>query len=77
MIVYHVCSSNKIKKYLKSKQINSPVKAWENLKQAERMSKSTGRRFIIRLKFPDNASKLEGHYNQARVIYQNYKLVNF
>ena len=51
-----------------------PVRAWENISQAERFSKSTGRKIILRLKFPNNASKLEGHFNQARVLQQKYKL---
>lgn len=76
MIVYHVCSAAKLKKYQKSGYIFAPVRAWENIQQAERMSKSTGRRIILRLKFPNNAQKLEGHFNQARVLYQNYPLKN-
>lgn len=71
MIVYHVCSKKKLDKYVKSGRILAPVRAWENIEQAERMSLSTGRRIILRLKFPDNAPKLEGHFNQARVLYQD------
>ena len=74
MIVYHVCSNKKLQSYIKTGYILAPVRAWENIQQADRMSKSTGRRLIIRLHFPNNASKLEGHFNQARVLYQNYKL---
>ena len=76
MIVYHVCSAAKLRKYQKSGCIFAPVRAWENIQQAERMSKSTGRRIILRLKFPNNAQKLEEHFNQARVLYQNYPLKN-
>lgn len=76
MIVYHVCSAAKLRKYQESGCIFAPVRAWENIQQAERMSKSTGRRIILRLKFPNNAQKLEGHFNQARVLYQNYPLKN-
>lgn len=74
MIVYHCTSLKKLNKYLKSGQINPPVRAWENIEQAERMSISTGRRIILRLKFPNNANKLEGHFNQARVLYYPYKI---
>lgn len=73
MIVYHVCSSTKLEKYKRSGFIAPPVRAWENIEQAERFSKSTGRRVILRLKFPDTADKLEGHFNQARVYHQKYK----
>lgn len=68
MIVYHVTSLKKLRKYIKSGQINPSVRAWENIEQAQRMSLSTGRRIILRLKFPNNAPKLEGHFNQARVL---------
>ena len=75
MIVYHVCTTNKLKKYIQSGgYINPPVRAWENIEQAERFSISTGRKIILRLKFPDNKDKLPGHFNQARVLHQKYKL---
>lgn len=69
MIVYHVTSYKKLQKYIQSGKILSPVRAWETLEQAQRMSISTGRKIILRLKFPNNAEKLEGHFNQARVLY--------
>lgn len=75
MIVYHVCSLKKLQKYKECNgYINPPVRAWENIQQAERFSISTGRKIILRLKFPNNAAKLPGHFNQARVLYQKYKL---
>lgn len=77
MIVYHVTTLKKLNKYHKTGYIKAPVRAWENIDQAVRMSKSTDRKIIIRLKFPENAAKLEGHFNQARVLYQNYKFQNF
>ena len=73
MTVYHVTSLKKLNKYLANGKI-LPVRAWENIEQAERMSKSTGRKIILRLRFPDNAEKLEGHFNQARVLYEPYIL---
>lgn len=73
MIVYHVTTYKKLCKYYKSGCINAPVRAWENIQQAERMSKSTGRRIILRLRFPNNAPKLDGHFNQARILNYNYK----
>lgn len=74
MTVYHVTTLKKLNKYLKTGYIKPPVRAWENIEQAERMSKSTGRKIILRLKFPDNADKCEGHFNQARVLYEPYIL---
>ena len=72
--VYHVCSSSKLKRYMQKGLILPPVRAWENIQQAERMSKSTGRHIILRLKFPNNAQKLEGHFNQARILNSIYRL---
>jgi len=77
MIVYHVCSAKKLKKYLENGYILPPVRAWENIQQAERFSKSTGRKIILRLKFPKNAEKLQGHFNQARVLKEKYKIESF
>ena len=74
MTVYHVTSLKKLNKYLENGKILPPVRAWENIEQAERMSKSTGRKIILRLRFPDNADKLDGHFNQARVLYVPYIL---
>lgn len=68
MIVWHVCSSKKLKQYEKAGRILPPVRAWETIEHAQRMSISTGRRVILRLRFPDNAEKLDGHYNAARVL---------
>lgn len=73
MTVYHVTTLNKLKKYLATGRITAPVRAWENIEQAERFSKQTSRRIILRLNFPDNADKLEGHYQQARVLFGDYK----
>jgi hypothetical protein len=72
MIVYHVTSYKKLQKYIQSGYIAAPVRAWETIEQAERMSISTGRRIILRLKFPNNAEKLGGHFNQARILSYNY-----
>jgi len=74
MIVYHVCSYRKLQRYVKTGFILPPVRAWETIEQAARMSLSTGRRVILRLKFPDNTKKLEGHFNQARILNTKYKL---
>ena len=76
MIVYHCCSAKKLKKYIESGGILPPVRAWENIQQAARMSISTSRRIILRLKFPKNAEKLPGHFDQARVINYKYELRN-
>lgn len=77
MIVWHVCSLKKLKKYERSRKILSPVRAWETLEQARRMSISTNRRIILRLKFPDDCPKLEGHFNQARVLNSDLCFENF
>ncbi len=73
MIVFHVCTIKKLKRYRENGGIKPPVRAWENIKQAERMSLSTGRKIILRLKFPNDAKKLDGHFNQARVLNEIYE----
>jgi hypothetical protein len=49
------------------------VRAWKNIQQAERFSKSTGRQIILRLKFPNNAENLPGHFGEAVVLNKSYK----
>lgn len=77
MIVFHCTTLKKLKKYSETGAILPPVRAWENLEQAKRMSISTGRRVILRLRFPDNAPKLEGHFGQARVLDYPYEFKGF
>jgi len=68
MIVYHVTSISKFLRYLRNGRIGPPVRAWETIEEAERFSKQTGRQIILRLKFPDNAEKMKGHKNKARIL---------
>ena len=68
MIVYHVTTWRKLNKYMKNGYIEPPVRAWEDIEYAEKMSISTGRRIILRLRFPNNAERLHGHYDKARIV---------
>lgn len=68
MIVWHVCSLKKLHKYCVSGQINPPVRAWDCIEESQRFSLSTGRRIILRLKFPKSAKRLYGHKNRAYVL---------
>ena len=74
MIVYHVTSIKKLLRYIRTKAILPPVRAWETIKEAERFSKQTGRPIILGLKFPENSKKLEGHKNMARVMTEPYPM---
>jgi len=74
MIVYHVTSARKLDRYRKTGAILPPVRAWESIEDAHRFSVSTGRRVILRLKFPSNAPKLDGHYGRARVLHSRLAL---
>lgn len=76
MIVFHVCSYKKLLRYMKTGYILPPVRAWETIEHAKRMSISTGRKIILRLRFPANAAKLVGHFNQARILEHKYKMEN-
>jgi hypothetical protein len=77
VIVYHVCTLKKLKRYETTGRIIAPVRAWETIEQAQRMSLSTGRRVILRLRFPDDAPKLPGHSGQARVLHHDLLFDSF
>ncbi len=74
MKIYHVTSIKKLRKYYACGYIKSPVRAWVDIKQAERMSCSTGRPIILRLKFNSSFKKLDGHFGKAVISNQNYFL---
>lgn len=65
MVVWHVCSYKKLSRYIKSGAIQGPCRAWKTIMAAERFSKQTGRRIILRLKFPENAEQYPGHRGEA------------
>lgn len=62
--VYHVTTLKKVRKYLRQGYMVSPLRAWVNISSAERFSKQTGRRVILRLKF-NHYRPLEGHKGEA------------
>ncbi len=76
MVVWHVTTAKKLRRYKDSGGILPPVRAWESLEAAERFSKQTGRKVILRLKFPNTAAKLEGHRGQAYVLNEKYRLTS-
>lgn len=67
-VAYHVTSLKKLRKYLSTGYIKPPVRAWIDIESAERFSKQTGRRIILRLTM-DNTQPLNGH--SERAIYTN------
>jgi len=77
MIVWHVTSIKKLKKYLEEGIIRMPVRAWESIEEAERFSKQTGRQIILRLEFPKDAPKMFGHKNKARVLHSHYLITDY
>jgi hypothetical protein len=77
MVVYHVTTKKKLQRYFERSQIKSPVRAWKTIEAAERFSKQTGRRIILRLKFPEDAKSLPGHCDEAVYIERNYVLLDF
>ena len=76
MIVWHVTTAKKLKRYKDSGGILPPVRAWESLSAAERFSKQTGRKIIVRLKFPNTAERLPGHRGEAFVLNEKYRLTS-
>jgi len=77
MIVYHVTTVKKLKKYLSQGYILPPVRAWKKIEHAEKFSKQTGRRIILRLKFPDDVKQLPGHKGNAVVSNSPHKIEGF
>lgn len=76
MIVWHVTTVKKLKRYKESGGILPPVRAWECFSAAERFSKQTGRKVILRLKFPSTAERLPGHRGEAFVLNETYRLTS-
>jgi hypothetical protein len=73
MKLYHVTSLKKFQQYCRIGYIKAPVRAWKNIQQAERMSVSTGRQIILRLKSNLSFIPLKGHFGQAVISNQNYQ----
>lgn len=74
MIVYHVIGASKLRRCICNGYIPAPVRAWKDIRSAERFSIQTGRPIILRLSFPDDAKVLEGHRGKAVYIDTNYSL---
>lgn len=77
MIVWHVTTWKKLNRYMSYGRILPPVRAWKNIIEAERFSKQTGRRIILRLKVPDDTETLEGHKGMAVVLSGVHKMEGF
>jgi len=77
MIVWHVTTIKKLDRYRRAGAIMPPVRAWERIEDAERFSISTGRRVILRLRFPHDAPRLEGHQGRARVLHSRVELKGY
>ena len=76
MIVWHVTTRKKLERYHRNGGILPPVRAWKTVEEAVRFSKQTGRKVILRLKFPENAEQLPGHKGMALVMHEKYKLTS-
>jgi hypothetical protein len=74
MIVWHVTTWKKLNRYMQNGGIRPPVRAWKTIREAERFSKQTGRRLIIRLKVPEDTPTLLGHKGMAVILNSVYKL---
>lgn len=74
MIVWHVTTRKKLERYHRSGGILPPVRAWKTVEEAVRFSKQTGRKVILRLKFPEKAEQLPGHKGMALVLHEKYIL---
>lgn len=73
MIVWHVTTLKKLKKHIQSGCIKPPVRAWKSIESVPKFSIGTGRRVVLRLRFPDNATNLEGHHQDAVVLMEPFE----
>lgn len=75
--IYHVTTLRKLARYKASDDfISPPVRAWRTIEAAERFSKQTGRRVILRLVLDPRWKPLEGHRDEALVCYEAVKIDN-
>ena len=74
MIVWHVTTAKKFRRYLTHHRIEPPVRAWKYISDAQRFSCQTGRKIIVRLRFPDSAQQLAGHRGRPVVLHEPYFL---
>jgi len=74
MVLWHVTTMKKLNRYLEHGFINPPVRAWKDIKSAERFSKQTGRTIIIRLKGNESFKLYEGHRGEALESNERYYL---
>lgn len=63
--VFHVTTLKKLGRYLANGQINAPVRAWKTVAHAERFSKQTGRKIIVRILTDGSFKQLPGHRGNA------------
>lgn len=75
--LYHVTTLKKLRKYLAAGGINPPVRAWKTIAAAERFSKQTGRRIVLRLTDNGAWEPYVGHRGEAVINHQQVKLENF
>lgn len=73
-VIYHVCSLKKFNMYMEHNLIKGPVRAWLNIEAAERFSKQTGRKIIIRIKLNKSFRPYEGHKGEAVISDDMYVL---
>lgn len=74
MVLWHATSLKKLSRYLERGHILPPVRAWRSLEGAERFSRQTGRRIILRLHAKGSFEPLGGHRGQALVSYAPHPL---
>lgn len=78
MTGYHVTTRKKFLRYLETGRIWPPVRFWITIADAERFSRQTGRRVILRISVPDDAAQsYPGHRGRAWVCQQAIVLRDF
>lgn len=78
MIGYHVTTYKKLEKYMQSGYIKGLVRVWITIEEAERFSKQTGRKIILRVRINKrDFRKLEGHKGLALISNKDLRLDSY
>jgi hypothetical protein len=74
VVLFHVTNLKLLKKYLETRHIQPPARAWRSLDGALRFSKQTDRKIILRLTARKEWRELGGHQGQAMWTDQPYPM---
>ncbi len=74
MTVYHVTTLKKLNKYLKTGYIKPPLRVLGTHRTSRKNEQIYRKKNNTEIIIPNNRPKCEGHFNQARILYEPYIL---